>query len=74
MTPEKALSLGVNPADVQVKTWHDRYARDWVAFVPDEERGERVLYSNASPYKVFRWRNDLVRLHALANDGASCTA
>lgn len=62
MTPEKALHLGVDPAEVRIGS-HPRAGgtEDWQAYVPDAERGRRVL-TEGGLFKLTRWRATMIRL------------
>lgn len=61
MTPAKAHALGVAAADLKVSCWADRYGGEWVAYVPDPDRGRRVL-TQGSVYAVTGWAGALREL------------
>lgn len=65
MSPEHALKLGVNPADVAVHTRSDRLGGAWLVTVPDDRRadGEEVLamFAARDPWGACRWRAKLDR-------------
>lgn len=62
MDPLKAFRLGVDPDEVKVESFSNKYGGDWIVFVPDIERGRRVLFSTADLFEACGWRAQLLRL------------
>ena len=63
MDPQKAFSLGVDPAEVRNECFGGKYRGDWIVYVPDKERGKLILYQNESVFDTCRWVAILRRLH-----------
>lgn len=59
MTPERAIHLGVPACAVRVGS-HPRFDV-WQAYVPDPERGRRVL-TEGNLFSMCQWRAKLLRL------------
>lgn len=59
MDPIKAAKLGVDPNEVQISSYGSKHRGQWIVWVPDEERGQRIITSSGDLYKALWWRAQL---------------